>query len=105
MGEPAKAISSVPQKTTAEDVVIGGRPRIKVSRLVPKESVELRPFGNQVNLYTQRPGLAIAGMGVSDLDMELDRTVGGVVIRYSHQSDKYCCIVPMSNIKVMEVAE
>lgn len=86
-----------------EPVVTYNSNRTKVLDLSLRDSVELPPAPPQTRLVARREeGRPHVGQTPA-LDMELDRALGGVVVRYTSREDKRTYLVPLGNIKAMKL--
>jgi hypothetical protein len=77
----------------------------KVLELQVRDSVSFPPAPAQSRLTIQRDANRPAIGPVPILDMELDRTLGGVVVRYQHRDGVVTYLVPMANIAVLKLAQ
>lgn len=75
----------------------------KVLHLALRDSVELSPAPPQTTLQARR-GDNRPNMGQTpDLEMELDRGLGGVVIRYRFREEARTYLIPMANIRALRL--
>jgi hypothetical protein len=95
MGEPAKAL---PLK-------LSEKPRV-LSVYFQEGGVDLYPFGAQKSMQVKRPEGRAKGVGFeAPVEMELDRQLGGVTIRYVTEGKPRFYLVPLAHCRQVELAE